>query len=130
MSIEAGIVARLNAVSGVTNLVSDRIYADLLPDGTTHPAIVYQLISTTPVDSNLNADGGIFRSRIQLTLIADTKSATIGLSEAVKAALIRFQGASSDVTFIDTRLEDISDQAYDLETTQTARIADFIIYWR
>jgi hypothetical protein len=129
MSIEAGIVARLNAVAGVTNLVSDRIYADLLPDGTTHPAIVYQLISTTPIDSNISTDGGMFRSRVQLTLIVDTKSATIGLSEAIKAALIRFKGASSDVTFIDTRLEDISDQAYDLETGQTARIMDFIIYW-
>ncbi len=129
MSIEAGVVARLNAVVGVTNLVSDRIYADTLPDGATHPAIVYQLISTIPLDSNINADGGIFQSRVQLTLIADTKSATIGLSEAIKAAMIRFKGASSDVTFLDTRLENILDQAYDLETNQTARIVDFIINW-
>jgi len=129
MSLEAGIVARLNAVSAVTTLTSDRIYSDTLPDGTTHPAIVYQLISTIPFDSNINSDGGIFQSRVQLTLISDTKSETITLMEAVKTALIRYKGSSGGSTFIDTRLEDISDQSYDIETNSTVRIVDFIVYW-
>ncbi len=50
MGIESGIITRLNAVTAITDLVSDRIYADSLPDGTTKPAIVYQLISTVPID--------------------------------------------------------------------------------
>ncbi len=129
MSLEAAIVARLNAVTAVTDLTSTRIYADTLPDGTTHPAIVYQLISTIPFDSNISTDGGIFQSRIQLTLVSDTKSETITLMEAVKTALIRHKGASGGSTFIDTRIDDISDQAYDIETNQTARIMDFIVYW-
>ena len=129
MSLEAGVVARLNAVTAVTDLTSTRIYADTLPDGTTHPAIIYRIVTTIPFDSNINADGGIFQSRVQLTLVSDTKSETITLMEAVKTALIRYKGSTGGSTFIDTRLMDISDQAYDIETNQTARIMDFIIYW-
>lgn len=129
MGIESGVVARLNAVAAVTSLVDDRIYADTLPDGATHPAIVYQLISTVPIDSTLRTDGGKEVSRVQLTLIADTKLETISLSDAVKTALKRFQGVSDDITIIDSRLENIFDQAYDLATKQTARIADFLIYY-
>ena len=128
MGIESAIVARLNAVTAVTDLVSNRIYADTLPDGTDHPAIVYQLISTVPY-SRLNADTGKFESRVQLTLIADSKSVSIQLSDAIKTALQRFQGVSSGVTIIDSHIENIFDQSYDLRTEQTARIADFkIIY--
>lgn len=129
MGIESGIVTRLNDVSAITTLVSDRIYADILPDGTTKPAIVYQVISTNPIDSNLNADGGKFMSRIQFTLIADSKLVTISLSDAIKTALVRFKGTADDITIIDSRLENIFDQAYDLDTQQTARLADFLIYW-
>ncbi len=129
MGIESGIITRLNAVTAITDLVSDRIYADSLPDGTTKPAIVYQLISTVPIDSNLNSDGGKFTARIQFTLISDTKLETITLSDAIKTALQRFQGAADDITILDSRLENLFDQAYDLETGQTARICDFLIYW-
>jgi hypothetical protein len=129
MSIEAGVVARLAAVSAITTLVGTRTYADILPDNTTHPAIVYQLISTIPFDSNLATDGGIFQSRVQFTCIADTKAVSISLSEALKTAFTRFTGTASDVTIIDSRLENILDQAYDLETGQTARIVDYMFYW-
>ena len=129
MGIENGIVARLNAVSAVTDLVANRIYADTLEDGTAHPAITYQLISDIPIDSNLNADGDKFQARIQLTLIADTVVERIALSLAVKTALRRFQGTAGDITILDSRLANLFDQAYDLTTKQTARIADFLIYY-
>ena len=129
MSLESGIVARLNAVAAVTALVSDRIYANVLPDNKTHPAIVYQLISTLPIDSNLNADGGKLQSRVQFTLIADSTTDREALGEAMKTALKRYQGAADDITILDSRLENLFDQAYDLETEQTARICDFLIYW-
>ena len=130
MGIEAGVVARLNAVAAVTSLVSNRIFADVLPDGTTHPAIVYQLISTVPFDSNLNSDGDLRVSRVQFTLIDDTKSGMIALSDAVETALKRFQGSVGGIEFVDSRLENNFDQAYDLETDRVARLMDFLIYYR
>ncbi len=129
MGIESGVVARLNAVGAVTSLISTRIYANTLPDGTTHPAIVYQLISDVPFDSILGSDPGKSVARVQLTLIADSTAERIQLSDAVKSALQRFQGVSSDVTILDTRIDNILDQSYDLETDQVARIADFLIYY-
>lgn len=126
MSLEAGILERLAAVSAVTALVSNRIYANVLPDGVTHPAIVYQLISTIPY-SSLNADTGKLRSRVQFTLIGDSTGQRIQLSDAMKIALQRFGGIMSNVTILDSRLENVSDQAYDLDTNQTARVADFLI---
>lgn len=129
MGFESGVVARLNAVGALTALVSDRIVANILPDNMAHPAIVYQLISTSPIDSNLNDDGGKFRTRVQFTLIADTVQGLIDLSDALKTALVRFQGTSDDIEILDSRLDNLFDQAYDLETDRTARIVDFIIYW-
>lgn len=129
MSFESGIITRLNAVTAVTDIVSSRIFADSLPDGTTKPAIVYQLISTVPMDSNIGSDGGKLKSRVQFTLIADTKLVSISLSEAMKTALTRFQGAADDITIIDSRLENVFDQAHDIETGQTARIIDYVINW-
>ena len=129
MGFESGVVARLNAVGAITALVADRITANILPDNMAHPAIVYQLISTSPIDSNINADGGKFRTRIQVTLIADTVQGLIDLSDALKVALVRFQGTTDDIEILDSRLDNLFDQAYDLETDRTARIVDFIIYW-
>ncbi len=62
-------------------------------------------------------------------MTSDTKLETITLSDAIKTALQRFQGAADDITILDSRLENLFDQAYDLETGQTARICDFLIYW-
>lgn len=129
MGIENGVVARLNAVSAVTDLTSNRIYANTLPADSARPAIVYQLISTVPFDSNLNADPGKLQSRVQLTLYADSTSQRTALSEAVRTALQRFQGSAGDITILDARLENLFDQAYDLETGDTARVADFLIYY-
>jgi len=129
MGIESGVVARLNAVAAVTSLVSNRIYANTLPDGTEHPAIVYQLISDVPFDSILGSDPGKSTARLQFTLIGDSTAVRIQLSEAIKTALQRFQGVSDDVTILDSRIDNILDQAYDLETNQVARIADFLFYY-
>jgi len=129
MGIESGIVARLNAVSAVTSLVSNRIYADYLPDGSIYPAIVYQVISMT-VAPALSADTTMREARIQLTLIDDSKTGIIVLSDAVQTALNRFKGTASDVSIRDSRLENLFDQAWDLNTQQTARIADYLITYQ
>ena len=126
MGIESGIVARLNAVVSVTSLVGNRIYADTMTDGADNPAIVYKLISTTPF-SALNGDTGKYRSVIQLGLIADTKPEIIQLSEAVVSALQRYKGAVSDITILDSKLDNIFDEEFDITTNQTARVVEFSI---
>lgn len=126
MSFEAGIVERLLATTEIVALVANRVYANILPDQTVRPAIVYQLISTVPY-SSLNNDTGKLKSRVQFTLVTSTTEQRIQLSDAIKIAFQRYQGLVSDVRIIDSRIENISDQAYDLDTNQTARMADFLI---
>lgn len=128
MSLESGLVTRLNAVSAVTDIVSNRIFADVLPDDATKPAIVYQVLGLEPI-SNLNTDTGKLIARVQLTLIAATKLETISLSDACKTALQRFKGAADDITMLDVRLTDMGDQSHDLATDVVARVVDFTIYY-
>ena len=126
MSLEAGIVERLNATALITSLVSGRIYANVLPDNTTKPAIVYQVVSLVPI-SSLNNDTGKERARVQFTFLSDSTAERVLFATAIKESLQRFKGQVSDITIIDSRKDNLFDQAYDLETNQTARIADFII---
>ena len=129
MGIESGVVARLNAVSAVTSLVGARIYANTLPDSTAHPAIIYQVISDVPFDSILGEDPGKNLARIQFTIIADSTASRIAVNDAIKTALKRFKGASGDVTILDSRLDNVVDLPYDIETGETARVADYMIYF-
>ena len=129
MGIESGVVARLNAVSAVTSLVGARIYANTLPDSTAHPAVIYQVISDVPFDSILGEDPGKNLARIQFTIIADSTASRIAVNDAIKTALKRYKGASGDVTILDARLDNVVDLPYDLETGETARVADYMIYY-
>lgn len=128
MGIEEGYRTRLSADAGVAALVSTRIYANTIPDGTAYPAIAYQLISEVPFDSNLSSDGSKRTARIQATLACADTTSRRALAEAVITAL-RVKGVSGDITILDTRLENVLDQAYDLETGSVARILDHIIYF-
>lgn len=101
---EESLVARLEAVSGVTDLVSTRIYPDKLPQSATLPAITYQRISTIR-ETAMGNDTGIARARFQVTSFAATYAALKGVTEAVRAALQRFRGASGGVTVDDCFLE-------------------------
>jgi hypothetical protein len=128
VGIESGIITRLNAVAAVTSLVSNRIYADTLPDGTTHPAIIYQIVSDVPYEL-LIADTNLYKCRVQFTIISDTKAETISIADALKTALKRFSGTASDITIRDCRLENQYDLQYDLATNETARMADYIFIY-
>ena len=129
-TIEQVIIARLNEVTEVTGLVSNRIYADILPDETTKPAIVYQVVSELPFGTWLEADGDQYQNRFQLTLITDSMADRVALTDAVKIAFQRYQGVITGTEVADTKLENLIDLPYDLNTGQTARMVDFLIYYR
>lgn len=86
MTIESDIVARLLAVSGVTDLVAARVYPLILPQGPTYPALVYQRIAGAR-DAVLEGDPGGGEARIQITAWASSYSGALALAEAVRAAL-------------------------------------------
>lgn len=90
----------LSNASGVTNIVSTRIYPMRLPLNTVYPAVTFQLVSDIPVNQKTGR-ATYFNARVQVNCYAvDTplsgavsaysgNDKAIALSTAVKAALER-----------------------------------------
>jgi hypothetical protein len=86
-SIDAALRAKLVATSGVTTLVSTRIYPDELPQGSALPAIRYSLISDVP-DRHVP---GFREARVQVSVYDDDPTPTDAntVAEAVISAISR-----------------------------------------
>ena len=96
--MEEALIAKLLATSGVTALVSTRVYAGARPQALDLPAVVLNLISANPSYSD-DGEDGIQEDRIQLDCWAETYSAAKSLSRAVIDALSAFGGTVSGVNF-------------------------------
>lgn len=97
MALEEAIYGRLAAVSGVTDIVSTRIYPSLLPQGATLPAVTYRRVSGVP-ERAMGSDAGVARVRMEVDAWASSYSGVKALRDAVVAALKRFTGTVSGET--------------------------------
>ncbi len=112
--MEADLIAKLLASSGVTALVSTRINWKRRPQGSALPAIVLHKISGTP-DVTHGGASGLRVSRIQ----ADCWGASYGSAKAVARAIESAitaqtftQGSTRfDVILIDSERDDTSDES-------------------
>ena len=83
--------------SGVSALVSTRIYPDHLPQKTpTYPAIVITLIDETSV-IHMGGMSGLGDARIQVDCYANTRLGAAALSDAVRLSLSDYTGTSQSV---------------------------------
>ena len=100
--------SRLQAVAGVTTLVSARVYPVRLPQGVTYPAIRYTTIDTQR-DSALSADMGLAWPRMQIDSYAQTYLGAKQLATAVRAALKRATWTQDGIDVRDALLEQEAD---------------------
>ena len=77
MSAETDLYAKLTANSGITTLVSTRIYPNRVPLGTTYPAIGYGMIT-----SGLIGSSNCQESRIQVDFFDSTYSGCKAVRDA------------------------------------------------
>lgn len=91
MTIAARLRGALSGNSGVTNLVSTRIYPLKLPQNPTYEAISYQRISNTPTNGNTD----LRESRWQINCWADTYAESQALALAVKTALEEYKDTTA-----------------------------------
>lgn len=84
--IEDAIFARLSTDSGLTALVSTRIYPMKLPDTTAYPAITYQCIDKIPA-SALGTASTCFAARFQFDCWGKTMSAVKNLANKLRNSL-------------------------------------------
>lgn len=128
------VVTRLGQVSGVTNLVSTRVYQEHLPQKPTLPALRVQLISE-PRTHHLRGVTGAVSSRVQVdAFVSDSVSDPYGsvraIGDAILAALdgqvFTASGIAVSGAFcIDRR---VMYEAADLRLWR--EVLDFTVWWR
>lgn len=125
-NLAAFLVARLEAVAGVTNLASTRIYPKRLPQAPTLEAITFDLISQRR-DSAMGADVTQEASRVSVSSWGNTWTESQALDEEVKTALRRYSGSTGGVTVHDVFIEstlDLDEEA----SGQFRHVTDFLIW--
>lgn len=97
MSIDAALYARLSGYTGLTDLISTRIYPNEAFQDATYPYIVYEREGTERAQ-HLRGDSGLLTTDFQITSYAETKSALLAINAQVVAALHGYIGTSATVT--------------------------------
>ena len=96
MSIETAIRGRLLAYPGVASLVGTRIFPQLMPQGTTLPAITYAVVSRTTEPTMGYSNTGMWSTLLQIDVWADSYSGVKVLADQVRAALMDWYQESTE----------------------------------
>jgi len=119
--IEQQVIDVLSASTAVQAICGQRIYALVRPQGDPLPAVVWQRVATTPVNS-LQGFSGLDNVRLQFSHYAQTLLEAKQLAAAVSVALNGAEGLKC------TRTMELDDQ--DPETKNFRVIVDFNIWQR
>jgi hypothetical protein len=118
--MEAALIAKLLAATGITALVSTRINWSRRVQGAALPAIVLQRISGTP-DVHHAGASGLVVSRVQVDCWAASYGSAKAVARAVETAITAqtfTQGATRfDVILIDSERDDSTDETTPLFRT-------------
>lgn len=86
--IDQALVSLLTAATGVTNLVSTRIYATQAPQGSALPAIVYvRDTGNRAIGAHMLGHSGLLRASYTVTCLGTTLLAVRNLTRQVRLAL-------------------------------------------
>lgn len=97
--IDQAVVSLLTAATGVTNLVSTRIYATQAPQGSALPAIVYvRDTGNRAFGAHMLGHSGLLRASYTVTCLGTTLLAVRNLTRQVRLAL-QYK-SNSDLRFV------------------------------
>ncbi len=96
--VEQGIYARLTGQSGVTNLISTRIYPGVAPLNATLPYIIYFKVSGPRVHA-MKSDPGLAYPRIQVSTWSTSYSQSKAIALQIRTALQDFSGSTGGISF-------------------------------
>ena len=123
--IESALMTKLNAIAGVTALVSTKIYFVKAPQDVTAPYLVIQKISAPRSHSYEGADG-LVTSRWQFTAFATTYKSVKDIGDAIRAGLDGFTGLFGAVR-VGYCLYDNETDLYDDDARLYGLAADYLI---
>lgn len=85
MTVVDAVITRIKAISGVSASIGTRVYAEVLPQGSTLPAVKVFRVSEQEYD-HLRGGGGLSAARVQVDHIAATRAAATSLAALVHGA--------------------------------------------
>ena len=104
--IAIGVRGYLLSKSVVTDLVSQRIYTDALPQSATMPAMVMSKLYSQH-DHELSNLTGLAHARVQFECYASTRLVANSLAEAIRTSgIVPFKGATNGVDIRGVRVEE------------------------
>ena len=136
MTIEGAILARLKAVTAITDIVgsgsSARIYAPSLPQNPVLEAITFQVISAPRVHA-FGSDPGLVESRWQVDAWGNTYEEARDLGDAIRGngagnAFSRFRG-TLDSTVVQDVLLDNEIPTFEDESGSFRNMQDYMIWY-
>jgi hypothetical protein len=117
--IETALFTHLSTAAGMVALVGTRIYPVTLPQQPTLPAVVYQMISSAPIQDRSAMAAGFTRSRFQFTVWASSDTSAAAVMAALRVAI---------GTFADVALEQGARMEYEPDTTRWQGMLDYFIW--
>ena len=124
--LEQALVHALRDFTGLTDLVSTRIYPMMVPQGAALPAVTYRRVSGERVHAMVD-DPGLAYPRMQVDAWGSTYASAKAVAAQVIACLQRWRGVVETVTVQDTYFSGDMD-IYDPETERWQVSMDFIMW--
>lgn len=129
--MEEGLIARLLATSGVTNLVSQRVYPGRRPQGSSLPTITLSRISGAPMYTD-DGETGLASARVQVDCWGTTYTSAKNAARAAIDSFSAYFGSSGGYTFQYVLLDaerDFSEPGADSAEYLYRTSLDFIVWY-
>lgn len=125
MSFEAEFKAHLQADSALSELVSDRIYPVLRPEGAALPALTYHVISRDPQNNLDGADSSLRAQRVQVDVWAKKHSDVLAIAAQVRSRL-----GTAATNFRSVELPSSGLDDYEPDTRLYRRLLEYTCWYR
>ena len=127
MGARKAVYALISADSGVTALVSTRIYPTVLPQDKTLPALVYQRISGVEPGQIDGQGRALVQGRIQVTALASEFGACAAILDAAREALLYQYGSIGGVEVVSIIRDIDGADDFDPDLQAYSQSMDFIV---
>jgi hypothetical protein len=127
--VETLLRAALIANGTFTALAGQRVYAEVMPQNPTYPAVVYNRI-TTERDSAMGADSGLVAAVVQFTCFAQSGAgvsgydAALALANAVRGVVQRFRSGAVQDCFVVNETT-----TFEFDTRNHGRVLDVRVHY-
>lgn len=132
LTIEQGLVYKLQNTAGLTALIGTRVYLEQLPQGATLPCLTYQRISTSRVlTHDTSGSSGTAYPRFQFDAWATTYGSAKAIADALRAALNGFKGtitSGADSVVVQASLVDSETSLPDLAAGMARVMSEYVIW--